>query len=157
TPEQLRDLMQSLGLPQWQGAEVAAVLHKHTGGNPMFALETLRQAWNDAGLANGRLPRPVSVTRLIERRVMRLSPQAVKMARCAAVAGIDFTIELASAVMTVPVIDLADAWRELEDAHVFVDGAFAHDLIQESVQASLPHPIARHLHGEVARHLEQRA
>jgi DNA-binding SARP family transcriptional activator len=155
TVEQLGDLLQSLGLPQWQGAEVAAVLHRHTGGNPMYALETLRQAWNEPGGA--RLPRPASVTRLIERRVMRLSAEAVKMARCAAVAGSDFTIELASAVLAVPVIDLADPWRELEDAHVFVDGAFAHDLIQESVQASLPHPIARHLHGEVARHLEQRA
>jgi DNA-binding SARP family transcriptional activator len=157
TQEQLGELLQSLGLPQWQGAEVAAVLHRHTGGNPMFALETLRQSWNDAaGPAGARLPRPVSVTRLIERRVMQLSPQAVKMARCAAVAGIDFTIELASAVLAVPVIDLADAWRELEAAHVFVDGAFAHDLIQESVEAGLPQPIARHLHGEVARHLEQR-
>lgn len=157
TPEQLAELLGSLGLPQLEGAELAATLHRHSGGNPMFALETLRQAWADNGLADGRLPRPVSVTRLIERRVMRLSPAAIRMARCAAVAGVDFSIELAATVLAVPVIDLADAWRELEQAHVFVDGGFAHDLIQEAVQAGLPQQIARHLHGEVAQHLEQRA
>ena len=56
----------------------------------------------------------MSVTRLIERRVMRLSPPAIKLARCAAVAGVDFSIELASEVLAVPVIDLTDPWRELE-------------------------------------------
>ena len=73
TREQLTELLQSLGLPQLQQAELAATLHRHSGGNPLFALETLRQAWVDRGLDGGPLPRPVSVTRLIERRVMRLS------------------------------------------------------------------------------------
>jgi len=157
TREQLGDLLHSLGLPHLQGDELATLLHRHSGGNPMFALETLRQAWTETDLAGGRLPRPASVTRMIERRVMRLSPMAIKVARCAAVAGIDFSIDLAAQVLAVPVIDLTDAWRELEDGHVFVDGVFAHDLIHEAVQSGLPHQIARHLHGQVALHLEQRA
>jgi DNA-binding SARP family transcriptional activator/tetratricopeptide (TPR) repeat protein len=155
SPEQLSELVGSLGLPSAQVAKLGFALHQHTGGNPMFALETLRQAWVETGLAGGSLPRPVSVTRLIEQRVMRLSPAAIRLARCASVAGVDFSIELAAVVLAVPVIDLADAWSELELAHVFTDGVFAHDLIYEAVRAGLPRQIARHLHGEVASHLEQ--
>jgi len=155
TREQLAELLGSLGLAQTLVNDLAAGLHQHSGGNPLFALETLRQAWLDGGVPGGRLPRPVNVTRLIERRVMRLTPAAIRLARCAAVAGADFSIALASVVLAVPVIDLADAWTELEQAQVFADGAFAHDLIHEAVRASLPEQIARHLHGEVANHLEQ--
>ncbi|HEY6513318.1 MAG TPA: BTAD domain-containing putative transcriptional regulator [Burkholderiaceae bacterium] len=156
TREQLAELLASLGIESLRAPEFVAALHRHSGGNPLFALETLRHAWAQSGLAGQPLPRPINVTRTIERRVMRLSPAAVRIARCAAVAGTDFSIDLAAKVLASPVIDLADAWNELEQAHVFVDGAFAHDLIFEAVRASLPQAIARHLHGEVARHLEQR-
>ena len=155
-PAQLAELLASLALPPLAQAELAANLHRHCGGNPMFALETLRQAWSGSGPAAG-LPRPTSVTRLIEQRVTRLSPAAVRLARCAAVAGAEFTLDLASAVLALPVIDLADPWHELEQTQVFADGSFAHDLIREAVVGGLPAPISRHLHGEVARHLEQRS
>jgi len=156
TREQLAELLASLGIESLRAPEFAAALHRHSGGNPLFALETLRHAWAQTVPAGQPLPRPVNVTRIIERRVMSLSPAAVRIARCAAVAGADFSIDLAAQVLASPVIDLTDAWGELEHAHVFVDGAFAHDLIFEAVRASLPQAIARHLHGEVARHLEQR-
>ena len=155
TREQLAELVQSLGLPPLRVQSLADMLHRHSGGNPLFALETLRQAWVDTGLEDGKLPRPVSVTRLIERRLARLSPSAIRLARCAAVAGSDFSIELAAGVLSVSVIDLADAWRELEQAQVFIDGAFAHDLIYETVRRGVPQPIARHLHAELAAYLEQ--
>jgi len=157
TREQLAELLASLGIESLKGPEFAAALHRHSGGNPLFALETLRHAWAQTALAGQPLPRPVNVTRIIERRVMGLSPAAIRIARCAAVAGTDFSIDLAAQVLASPVIDLADAWSELEHAQVFVDGASAHDLIFEAVRASLPQAIARHLHGEVARHLEQRS
>ena len=153
---QLAELLVSLALPPLAQDELAANLHRHCGGNPMFALETLRQAWSGSGPA-ASLPRPTSVTRLIEQRVTRLSPAAIRLARCAAVAGVEFTLDLASAVLALPVIDLADPWRELEQAQVFADGSFAHDLIREAVAVGLPAPISRHLHGQVACHLEQRS
>ncbi|MBX3605177.1 MAG: AAA family ATPase [Piscinibacter sp.] len=156
-PAQLAELLRGLDLPAAQIEPLAALLHRHTGGNPLYALETLRQAWHETGLDGVRLPSPASVTRLIERRLQRLSPAAMRLARCAALAGGDFDIELAAAVLAVPAIDLADAWRELEQAQVFADGLFAHDLIHEVLRAGVPRPIAAHLHGEVARHLEARA
>ena len=153
---QLLELVSSLGLDGVDAPALAAQLHRHTGGNPLFALETLRQAWVDGRLGTLTLPRPGSVARLIERRLSRLSTAAVRLARCGAVAGQDFSIELATEVLGVPVLDLADAWTELEQAQVLRDGAFAHDLIFEAVLASVPRPIAQHLHGQIAAFLERR-
>ena len=153
---QLLELVSSLGLDGIDAPALAAQLHRHTGGNPLFALETLRQAWVDGRLGSVALPRPGSVARLIERRLSRLSTAAVRLARCGAVAGQDFSIELATEVLGVPVLDLADAWTELEQAQVLRDGAFAHDLIFEAVLGSVPRPIAQHLHGQIAAFLERR-
>jgi DNA-binding SARP family transcriptional activator len=147
---QLGELVGSLGLDGIDVAALAEQLHRHTGGNPLFALETLRQAWVEQRIGRGALPRPVSVAQLIERRLARLSPAAVRLARCAAVAGQDFSTELATRVLAVRAIDLADAWAELTEAQVLHDSAFAHDLILDATLASVPAPIARHLHGEVA-------
>ena len=152
---QLLELVSSLGLDGVDASALAAQLHRHTGGNPLFALETLRQAWVDGGLGALTLPRPGSVARLIERRLSRLSSAAVRLARCGAVAGQDFSIKLATDVLGVPVLDLADAWTELEQAQVLRDGAFAHDLIFEAVLASVPRPIAMHLHGQIAAFLDR--
>ena len=157
TPAQLAELVATLGLPGVDATALAAQLHQHTGGNPLFALETLRQAWVDERLSATALPRPVSVTRLIERRLSRLSPQALRLARCAAIAGTEFSIELAAQVLRVPAIDLSDAWNELQDSQVFHDGAFAHDLIYEAARAGVPAQIAQHLHAEVAAHLQASA
>ncbi len=153
---QLLELVSSLGLDGVDAPALAVQLHRHTGGNPLFALETLRQAWVDGRLGAVALPRPGSVARLIERRLSRQSTAAVRLARCGAVAGQDFSIELATDVLGVPVLDLADAWTELEQAQVLRDGAFAHDLIFEAVLASVPRPIAQHLHGQIATFLERR-
>ena len=51
---------------------------------------------------------------MIERRIGRLSADAVRLARCAAVAAPDFSIELASHVLGVRTLDLADPCAELE-------------------------------------------
>ena len=93
---------------------------------------------------------------MIERRIARLSADAVRLARCAAVAAPDFSIELASHVLGLRTLDLADPCAELEAAQVLRDGAFVHDLIYESALASVPAPVARQLHAEVAAFLQQR-
>ena len=80
----------------------------------------------------------------------------MRLARCAAVAAPDFSIELASHVLGLRTLDLADPCAELEQAQVLRDGAFAHDLIYESALASVPAPVARQLHAEVAAFLQQR-
>ena len=104
-----------------------------------------------------RLPTAGSVSRLIGRRLGRLSPAAVRLARCAAIAGPDFSPELAAHVLGLRALDLVDAWAELDAAQVLRDGAFAHDLILEAARDSVPAPIARRLHVEMAGFLEAAA
>jgi hypothetical protein len=80
----------------------------------------------------------------------RLSPQALDLARCAAVAGQDFNAALAAAVLGVRPVDLAGTWSELEAAQIFREGGFAHDLIYEAALASVPQPVAAAMHAAVA-------
>ena len=152
----LAALVDSLALPGVDGALLAAGLLRRTGGNPLFVLETLKQAWVERALhrLSEAMPRPTSVLRLIERRLTQLSAPALMLARCAAVAGQAFSTALAVRVLGVPALGLADAWSELEQAQVMREEAFAHDLYFEAALASVPAAIARHLHGEVAGWLE---
>lgn len=150
----------SLAVEGLDSAAAAPALLRHTGGNPLFLLETLKTWLTQAGGAPGaaplRLPAVRSVAALIERRIGRLSPPAVQLARCAAVATPDFGIELAARVLGVRTIDLADPWAELEAAQVLREGAFAHDLIYDSALASVPQPVKRQLHAEIAAFLAER-
>ena len=158
TTPHIAELIASLGIAELDGAALAAPLARRTGGNPLFLLESIKTLLGQgvAALGAGTLPPAASVGTLIERRIARLSPEAIKLARCAAIAGQDHSIDLAASVLGVRALDLADAWNELEAAQVLRDGAFAHDLVYEAALASVPPPIARHLHGEIALYLQQR-
>ena len=150
-------LIESLGAPELDVARLAPALLKHTGGNAMFALETLKDLLlsGQAGTlaAGARLPQPVSVGALVERRLAQLSSEALRFARVAALAGAEFSAELAAAVLEAHPLDIAEPWRELETAQVLRDGAFAHDLILEATRKSVPLPIAQLLHRRIAGHL----
>jgi len=163
------EIVDSLGIESLRGSTIAPTLLRHCGGNPLYLLETLK-VWLVRGdvaatvAADGagdralpaRLPIAGSLRSVIERRIGRLSADAVRLARCAAVAAPDFSIELASHVLGVRTLDLADPCAELEAAQVLRDGAFAHDLIYEAALASVPAAVARRLHAEVAAFLQQR-
>jgi tetratricopeptide (TPR) repeat protein len=155
--DQLVLLVESIGLAELDAARLAPALLKHTGGNPMFVLETLKDLVlsGPAGASErgSRLPQPVTVGALIERRLGQLSSEALRLARVAALAGPAFTAELAVAVLEVHPLDIAEPWRELDAAQILRDGAFAHDLIFEAARASIPQPIAELLHRRIAAHL----
>jgi DNA-binding SARP family transcriptional activator len=157
TEAEMAELIDSLGLPELDSAQLAPQLARHTGGNPLFALETLKQGLASGTLPQGRLPTPVNVGALIERRLKQLSERALALARVAAVAGVDFSIALAEEVMGARAVDLADAWGELEAAQVLREDAFAHDLVYEAVLRSIPAAIARHLHAQAAEWLTARS
>jgi DNA-binding SARP family transcriptional activator/ABC-type cobalamin/Fe3+-siderophores transport system ATPase subunit len=159
TSAHVHDLVESLGIVTLDAPALAGALHQRTGGNPLFLLETLKALLLQGepartGIADlralARLPPSGGAARLIERRIGQLSRDAVRLARCAAVAGQDFSAVLAARALDVNPLDLADAWLELESAQVMRDGAFAHDLIFEAARASVPEPIARALHRRIA-------
>lgn len=157
------ELIDSLGIDLLDGAALGPAIARHTGGNPLFVLETLKALLAQAehgrpgGTISGRLPVAANVAALVAQRLGRLSGAAARLARCAAIAGQDFSADLAARVLATPALDLADAWAELEAAQILRDGAFVHDLIFEAALASVPPAIARQLHGEIAADLETRA
>jgi len=154
----LAALVDALGLPGVHGAALAPGLLRRTGGNPLFVLETIKQSWVEhklAQLADTQLmPRPQSVGRLIERRVLQLSASALAVARVAAIAGVDFCVALAEHVLKSPAMALASAIGELETAQVMRGDAFAHDLVADAVHASVPPTVAVHTHAQVAQWLQ---
>jgi DNA-binding SARP family transcriptional activator/tetratricopeptide (TPR) repeat protein len=135
----------------------APVLQRHTHGNPLFLLETLREMLHAGAMPpspQGPLPLPARVGALIEQRLSRLDERALQLARAAALAGPDFSLELAAALLECPLIALAGPWRELEQAQVLREGAFVHDLVMEEARRSVPVPVARALHRRIAGHLQ---
>ena len=148
-------MLDTLAIDGLQGAALAGPLWRHTGGNPLFMLETLKLGLADGSLQRGELPRPAGVGTLIERRLQRLGEGALALARVAALAGVDFGIELAEAVSGQRALQLASAWAELEQAQLLRDGALAHDLVADAVRRGVPAVVARRVHAAVAAWLVQ--
>ncbi len=157
-PAALAELVDALALPGLAGRDIAERLHARTGGNPLFALETLKLLWAEGGAAtvvgDAALPRPQTLAQLIGQQLARLSPAALQLARVAAVASVDFSLELAEVLTGQGALALADPWAELEAQQVLRGTAFSHDLVHDAVLQGLPEIIERHLHGRCAAFLE---
>lgn len=158
-PELVR-MLNTLSVPGLDAQAWAAPLWRHTGGNPLFVLETLVNLLLQGRLHDGArttaLPSPQGVSKLIERRLMNLSAGGLRLAQVAAIAGLDFDAELAGAVLQCHILDLSRDWSELEGAQILCDGAFAHDLIFEAALRTVPANIAQSIHRQVAQILEAR-
>ena len=164
---EIAELLDSLAIAGIGGEAQAVALQQRTGGNPLFLLETLKAVLTAPAADGGALvsqqgpppspawPSAPNVVRLIQQRLARLSPLALRVARCAAVAGQDLSAPLVAQVLGLRPLDLTDAWAELEGAQVLRDSGFAHDLIAEAASATVPDAIARALHAEIAMFLEQ--
>lgn len=143
------DLVRSLDVEDsW-----ADPLWLHTGGHPLFALQTLlacTPAQRSRG-PEGSLPVPVQLGQLIDSRLQGLSAAALRLAQLAALSGEVFSVPLAAAVLGVHALDLAGPWRELEEAQLVRETTFAHDLMRDAALRTMPQPIAAELHRQIAR------
>ncbi len=129
-------------------------LSRFAGGNPLYLLETVRSLLEQGGdfrEVPERFPVPEKVSRIIARRLERLSTGALNVARTASVLQSDFDVELVAEVLGVPLFDVAVHWAELEAAQVVQGAAFTHDLIYESILQGIPGPIRTLLHRSAAR------
>lgn len=123
---------------------LAPALHRHCGGNPYFVLETLKALYESGGLEHvlpERLPIPMRVQTLLGERLSRLAPEALQIARIAALTGDPFTPALAAGVLARPAHALAGSWTELEAAQILVGNGFVHTLCREAVLAGMPEPV----------------
>jgi DNA-binding SARP family transcriptional activator len=135
--------------------DLSARLVKHTGGNPMFMLETIKSLLETNQLSqNTALPTPTRVGTLIRQRLERLSSGALRLARVAAITGTDYSLGLAAKILETNALDLSEIAGELEQAQLMISERFAHDLIFEAVLAGTPKSIATFVHTQTATHLE---
>ncbi len=153
----VRQLLETLALEGLDAAALAGPLARHTGGNPYFVLETLGALVTQADERGAGLPTAPTVGALIERRLAQLSAPALRLARVAALAGVDFSAALAAHVLQAHPLDLTDAWTELERAQVLVGSGFAHDLVRDVAASAIPAPIGELLHRGIAACLEAQA
>ena len=153
----VRRLLDTLALDRVDAAVLAGPLARHTGGNPYFVLETLGAYLTQTDGQGARMPTAATVGALIERRLTQLSAPALRLARVAALAGVDFSAALAAHVLQSHPLDLIDAWTELERAQVLAGNGFAHDLVRDVALGAIPAPIGELLHRGIAEHLEAQA
>ncbi|QZZ54923.1 hypothetical protein MyxoNM_37780 [Myxococcus xanthus] len=150
-------LLQSLELP---GAEkLVQDVTRHTGGNPLFITETLKYLLETGGLERGwpeHVPASGRGQQLIQQRLERLSPSALLVARLAALAKTDFTLELASEVLEMNPLALVTHVAELEGAQILRGERFTNDLLFEVVRQGVPGALGTLLHRRLAVALEQR-
>ena len=134
----------------------AARLHRATGGNPFFVLETVR-VWRESGMvleADAPLPRSPRVQELLRARLERLGKTARDVARVAAIAGASFTLILAARVLGTDALALVEANESLEQGGILRGGRFHHDLMLEAVLDEIPSATRTLLHARVLEALE---
>lgn len=136
----------------------ADALQRHTGGNPLFVLETLRTLLaGDPGALDvppAGLPLPQKVGEVVVARLRMLSPTALGVLQVAAIAGQDFSVEMASAVLEATPLAIASGWRELESAQILDASGVGHDVLVDAAVRQIPLPIRAGLHRQVAAWLE---
>jgi DNA-binding winged helix-turn-helix (wHTH) protein/tetratricopeptide (TPR) repeat protein len=132
-------------------------LHRRSGGNPLFLgalLETTAEHSPDTDL-------PRSLREVVEHHLDRLQPADREVIEAAAVAGIDFSVQLLGSSG-----DVDEVWQRCHalarrDQLIAFDHRgrqgyfhFRHSLYQEVTYAGVPHPRRRALHQLVGERLE---
>ncbi len=161
--EAVAALLGGLELPT--SPTLSSALQQHTGGNPLFIVESLKSMLEAGGLDPDlyrdnkpghdlRLPLPKKVSALIERRLERLPSLALKLLRTMAIMQDTFRLERAASILGTDALALGDAYAELENAQMVEADALAHDLLLETVLATMPAPTRQLLHKRTASELE---
>ncbi|SMB78242.1 Tetratricopeptide repeat-containing protein [Deinococcus hopiensis KR-140] len=138
-----------------QDAPRAADLARSTGGNPLFAVESVKAFFEAQGAQEPAPKLPEKVGEVISWRLARLPKMTLQVARAAAVLQREFSPELVAQVLSAPLLDVAAAWEDLEAAQILRDDRFVHDLVYEAVLAQLPAAVRRLLHRGSARALTE--
>jgi hypothetical protein len=155
-------------------ADLAPQVAARSDGNPYFAFEILRDL-RDAGAlrrtpeGNWETPAriaeirtPASVVGLILARVAELGPDERDLLDAAACCGFEFDATLVADALDVGRIPALRGFARIEQEHRLVHAAadrfvFDHHLVQETLAAALPPPLAAEYHGALGAALERRA
>ena len=126
----------------------AATLHRITGGNPLFVIETLKGLLEAGDLDISELGDllPARVAEVLEVRFRRLSVAQFRFLQLLAVAQTDASPDLIRTVLRVGDESLSTVRTALEEARLIEGLAFSHDLVYTAVRATTPAPVRAMLH-----------
>jgi len=145
-------------------------LHGLTGGNPFFALQTLRALFESGRLsahADGwssdldaisadysEFEMPPRAAELVRRRLKALDDTTRRVLSLAAVLGRATDSDRLAAALELSAWSVAQAIAAAEAAGLLDEGRFRHDVIRHSVLRATPVPLQLVLHAAVARRFE---
>ncbi len=145
-------------------------LWQRSGGNPLFALETLRtlfeagilregdQGWetdiDDLTLDYGEIDVPPAVAGVIRRRVERLRETTQRALEAASLLQRPLDPRLLARVTGLSPFAVADGLDEATEAGFLHGGEFRHDLLRQTLATGLPPARRRLIHGVAAEALE---
>jgi class 3 adenylate cyclase len=138
--------------------ELAASIHRRTGGNPFFVREVTR-LMASGSVAAGAIPE--GVRDVVERRLARLPQACADMLAVAAVVGQDVPLDVLAGAIGSSVAELLDLLDEAVRARVLAEAPgplgpyrFAHDLFRETLYNGLTRSARVAAHERVAIALE---
>ncbi len=145
-------------------AALSRRLHRATGGNPFFLVETLRVLQEAGDLSEDltaleTIPLPSTVQQAIEARLRRLDPQARQVLEAGASLGDPFSFELVRRTAGRREMETINSLDDTVARQLLIEDAagyrFRHALIRQAVEATLS-PVRRHLlHRRAARALKE--
>jgi DNA-binding SARP family transcriptional activator len=148
-------------------------LAKRSGGNPFFALETLKSLF-DSGLLESKdntwhshldnltqdyseLDVPASVSELITRRLTQLSEATQRVLQAASVMHQGFSPKVLAQIVGLSEWGVMEALEGAEANNLTHGDTFQHDLLRQSIYTALPPVRRKLLHAQVASVLAEGA
>lgn len=144
-------------------------LWQHTGGNPLFVLETLRsmfesgrlrrdeEGWHtdvdDVTVDYSELTVPEAIEGVIARRLDRLSGEAVRVLEALALARTPLPSSVLSSITGLSSAATAQALDEADTTGFLAGGAFRHDLLRQALGDRVPPARRRLLHALIGEAL----
>jgi tetratricopeptide (TPR) repeat protein len=150
--------------------ELLQRIAKESGGNPLFAVETVRLLANTNNItlrngvweASGKLGSdiPSTIREVILRRVERLPKDERRLINCAAVMGEWFDPVLIEEALSLDKLGLLEKLASIEQTSQLIRSDervyhFSHEKIQQVVYQEIPPLLRRELHKIVAENLER--
>jgi len=144
--------------------ELAADVHRQTGGNPLFVGEITRllDANNALDRTEVSVGVPAGVREVIERRMARLPQRCIELLTLAAVIGEEFTIDVVADAAAAPVTEVVEQLEAAVEGRAARPAGvgryrFAHALFREALYDGQGTIAKARLHLRVATALESRA
>ncbi len=148
-------------------------LHQKSGGNPFFALETLKTLFENGILQKhgkqwqtnldditndySELEVPAKILEMVRQRVNHLSEASVRVLQAASVIGQGFDASTLTSMIGLSSWAVIDGLEEAESGGLLEQNRFVHDLVRQSVYNTIPNLRCKMLHAQAAKTLAELA